>query len=209
MALLINQGIQPEEKKMEFAPIQEDNVKLVIKELKLNDYRADTLDVNMQIIAGKNTGRYVKTSVNYNPENPMSWKYRALRLSANQPYTKGEPATIDIEKLLINQVVTADLSVTEGADKDGNPKKYQQVKFKKTVIEDIVAPIEDTSGFDPFPTQPEQQQMDVKNSTQEPQQLKAEDTKEDELPFSPNVQPQNVPAKANNATANDDDEDWA
>ncbi len=199
--LRINQGTQPEETKMEFAPIEEQNVKLVIKELSLNKFAADTLDVNMQIIAGKNVNRYIKTSVCYDANSPMSWKYRALRTSANRPYTKGEPAEIDIEALLLNQVVTADLFVKEGADKDGNPKKYQQVKFKKTVIEDIAAPVEDDSGFDPFPQQPVQESMDLNKKPVQPQPQQPV-AKEDELPFSPTAQSQNVPSK------NDDDADW-
>ena len=151
MALTINQGVQKVDEDRTFTPITQDNVQMVIQEIKLDEYAVDTLRLTYRILDGNNKNRLIIDRVCYNPDNKMSWKYRALRISANCPYEQGEPQVIDIETLLLNRIITADLSVREGADKDGNTKQYQSVKYKKTEITTTSQMIEEPTTEEELP----------------------------------------------------------
>ena len=166
MPLIINQGIQDTSKDLgNFPIIVEDNVKLQIIELTLSKFLANTLVVKFRILTGNHKNQIISdTSICYEEKSPMSWKYRSLRSCAGVPYKEGEPSNIDIEKLLLNKVVLADLSARAGTAKDGTVKDYQQFKYKKnkveateqpatpkSTIEDVVLDVETLSDDDlPF-----------------------------------------------------------
>lgn len=134
MGLIINQGKQDTSQDNKFAPIEDKNVLASITKIALNKYAESTLDVHMQILGGVHKNRIVIDRVSFDPKSQFSWKYRALRKSANVPYSEDESATIDIEALLVGRVVTLDLGITETEDKTGEKKQYQKVTYKKTEL---------------------------------------------------------------------------
>ena len=134
MGLLINQGKQNTSMDNTFEPIIQNDATMVVSEIKLDEYNANTLKLTYRILDGNNKNRFVYDRVCYDPNDKNSWKYRSLRMSANCPYQENEPAQIDIEDLLLNKVITADLGEREGKDREGNPKKFQSIKYKKTII---------------------------------------------------------------------------
>ena len=131
MALYINQGVQPKDEQRDYPIIVENGVKMVVDKISLCTFKTGAINVNFRILTGANKNMFVIDTVDFDPESKFSWKYRELRTAAKVPYTEGEPTQIDIEKLLIGRVVTADLSARAGKDKDGNPKDYQNIKYKK------------------------------------------------------------------------------
>lgn len=144
MGLLINQG-KHNTSKDAFAPIVEDNVTLVISELKLAVGLTDTIEVTMRILSGANKNKFVYDRVNYNPDSAFSWKYRQLRKCAGVPYQEKEPESIDIEQLLLNRVVTADLKIRKGKNSEGEERDYQAINYKVSKIE---IPLSETVEFD-------------------------------------------------------------
>jgi hypothetical protein len=72
----------------------------------------------------------------------MAWKYRQLRKCAGSPYQDGEPASIDIEALLLHKAVKADLGIRKGKNKDGVEQDYQDVKYKVTKV--VATPVQPT-----------------------------------------------------------------
>lgn len=126
MALFINQGIQPETDNIIL-----EKAKLTITRLALEDTKfvkegqKPKLVVTLKILTpGVYQGRVLTTKVDIDPNSSFSRNYRALRSSAKKPYVKGEPAQIDIEKILLNKVVWANLS-----EQENNGNKYQRVNF--------------------------------------------------------------------------------
>lgn len=185
MSLIINQGIQDTSKDLKNFPIiVEDNVKLQIIELTLSKFLANTLVVKFRILTGNHKNQIVSdTSVCYEEKSPMSWKYRSLRSCAGVPYKEGEPSNIDIEKLLINKVVLADLSARAGTSKDGTVKDYQQFKYKKAKAE-------------PTPTASVEEIFNV------------EAVENDDLPFKKADVSVAQPSPAEKSTENYDEADW-
>ena len=134
MGLIINQGKQDTSQDNKFAPIEDKNVLASITKVTLNKFAADTLDIHMQILNGIHKNRIIIDRVCFDAKSDFSWKYRAMRKSANVPYKEDESATIDIEALLLGRVVTLDLGITETEDKTGEKKQYQKVTYKKTEL---------------------------------------------------------------------------
>ena len=133
MSLIIRQGKQDTSKDGIFEPIVEKDVIMAIVGLKLCDPAKfpDTLEVEFKIIASENNlGRKVWDRVNFSPTSDFSWKYRSLRKAAGCPYSEDESEAVDIEGLLLNRAVGADLGVREGT-KDGVTKKYQSITYKE------------------------------------------------------------------------------
>jgi hypothetical protein len=141
MALLIPQGKQDTTQDNKFNPITANDVMLEITELKLAKTQANTLEVTLRILDGQHKNRFVFDRVTFDPNSPMSWKYRQLRKCAGVPYQDNEPATIDIEALLLHKAVKADLGIRKGKNKDGEDQEYQDIKYKIVNIQ-------------PTPTQP-------------------------------------------------------
>jgi hypothetical protein len=133
MALLINQG-KHNTANDKFGPIEEDNVSLVIEGLKLDKTLPDTLEVSMRILSGQHKNKYVNDKIPYNPDHPLAWKYMSLRRSAGVPYKKDEAATVDIEELLINRVLSADLKIRKKTNKEGQEQSYQSINYKNTKV---------------------------------------------------------------------------
>lgn len=134
MGLIINQGKHDTSQDNKFAPIEDKNVLATITKVGLNKFSADTLDITMQILNGTHKNRIIVDRVCFDAKSDFSWKYRAMRKSANVPYKEDESTTIDIEALLVGRVVTLDLGITEQVDKTGEKKQYQKVTYKKTEL---------------------------------------------------------------------------
>lgn len=132
MGLIINQGKHDTSQDNKFAPIEDKNVLATITKVGLNKFDATSLDITMQILNGIHKNRIVIDKVCFDAKSDFSWKYRAMRKSANVPYKEDEPTTLDIEALLVGRVVTVDLGITETTDKTGEKKQYQKVTYKKT-----------------------------------------------------------------------------
>jgi hypothetical protein len=130
MSLLINQGKQDTTQDNKFNPIVAKDVLGQITEIKLAKTMASTLEITIRILDGKYKNRVVFDRVSYDPKSVFSWKYRALRKAAGNPYTEGEPSQIDIEALLLNHAVLMDLGIRKGKNKDGSDTDYQNVTYK-------------------------------------------------------------------------------
>ena len=130
MALLINQGKQDTSKDNQFAPIVEKNVLAQITDIKLSEYQQNTLELTFRLLDGAHKGRFVYDRVNYESTSPFSWKYRNVRRFAGVPYNENEPATIDIEALLLNKAILLDLSIRKGTNKNGEEAEYQNITYK-------------------------------------------------------------------------------
>ena len=132
MSLFINQGKQDTSNdSKDFPIIIENDVTLQITGISLSKFKAKALNVNFKVLSGVNKNRVLFDTVDFDPASPLSWKYRSLRNCAGCPYKEGEPANIDIEVLLLNKVIKADLSARAGKDSEGNIKDYQNIKYKK------------------------------------------------------------------------------
>jgi hypothetical protein len=133
MGLLINQGVQDTSQDNKFNPIVAKDVLLQITAIKLAPGVENTLEVTLKILEGEYKNRPVFDRVQYAKTAmfDMTWKYRALRACAGVPYKEGEAATIDIEKLLLNKAVRADLGIRKGKNKDGEEQDYQDIKYLK------------------------------------------------------------------------------
>lgn len=132
MSLIINQGKQDTSNdSKDFPIIVENDVTLQITAITLSKFKSNALNVEFKILSGTNKNRIIFDTVEYDPKSQFSWKYRSLRNCAGVPYKDGEPANIDIEALLVNKVIKADLSARAGKDSAGNVKDYQNIKYKK------------------------------------------------------------------------------
>lgn len=130
MALIITQGKQDTTQDNKFNPITAQDVLLEITEIKLAKTQVNTLEVTLRILEGTYKNRFVFDRVTFDPTSQMSWKYRQLRKVAGVPYQENEPASIDIEALLLHKAVKADLGVRKGKNKDGEEQEYQDIKYK-------------------------------------------------------------------------------
>ena len=129
MALVINQGKHDTTQDSRFEPIVENNVLMQVKKITLSDRLPNSLDISFQILNGKHKNRFIFDTVTFDPDSLWAWKYRALRKSAGVPYNKGESTKIDIETLLMNKAVTADLSVRK-SNKPDDDREFQNVTYK-------------------------------------------------------------------------------
>lgn len=190
MSLIINQGVQPKEEKKEFPVIVENDVKLVVEEITLCTYKTEALNIKFRILTGTHKNQNVFDTVDYNPKSEFSWKYRSLRNCAGVPYITGESAQIDIEDLLKGRVINADLSARVGKDKDGNPKDYQNIKYKMPSKNATPASTPEPIGY-----------INAKTIT------RPLEFDEDDLPFKEAVEtPVAQPRKATEST--DEEDDW-
>lgn len=130
MGLIINQGIQDTTQDNKFKPVVAQNVTLEIVELKLAPTQANTLEVAFRILDGQYKNKHVFDRVPFDSTSPLSWRYRSLRECAGVPYKKDEPASIDIEKLLLHKAVKADLSIRTATNKEGEEQSYQKITYK-------------------------------------------------------------------------------
>lgn len=161
MALLINQGKQDTSRDNNFDPIIDENVVVVIDKLELNMNLPGNLNVYLHLMTGKYKGRHIKDLVPYEASNEFSWKYRALRNCAGEPYKKDEPATIDIEALLKGKLLSANFNTFD--KKDGT--KGQNIQYKKVTQEQLdeafprITDLEDVEKMLPnvIPTNEEQE----------------------------------------------------
>lgn len=138
MGILINQGKHTEDKPT-YAPMTAKNVRARITKLEVNPRREYSIIVSMSIIDGEFTNRYVTDYVDYNPESKNAWRYRSLRKSALVPYSKDESERIDIEKLLLNKIITIDLA-PRTYEYQGETRTVQNVTYKETQSQPIVEP---------------------------------------------------------------------
>lgn len=131
MPLIITQGKQDTSKdNVKYEIINAQNVLVQIVSLKLAENVENTLSIKMQVIEGPFKNRYVDDRVSFDPESPLSWRYRAIRKAVNVPYKESEPASIDVETIFLNKALRVDLSTRKGKDKAGNPKDYQAINYK-------------------------------------------------------------------------------
>jgi len=129
MGLLINQGKQDTSNDI-LAPVVEDNAQLVIHSLGLVKGKPGMLEVCLRVLAGPNKNRLIFDRVSYDAKDKMSYKYRQLRAAAGVPYASSEPEQIDIEALLLNRPLVADLGIRE-YEKDGQTRKAQNIKYHR------------------------------------------------------------------------------
>jgi hypothetical protein len=132
MPLIINQGKQDVSKDTnKFPPIVARNVLVTITQLKLADNIPDTLYVKMQVLEGEYKNRYIDDKITFDPQSPLSWKYRNVRKAVGVPYSETEGANVDIESILLNKALRVDLGVKEGVDKKTNEARtYQTINYK-------------------------------------------------------------------------------
>jgi hypothetical protein len=135
MGILINQGKHVEEQT--YSIMEDKNIKARITKLEVNPKREYSIVVTMQIIEGKYTSRSVIDYVDYNPDSKNAWRYRTLRKSAMVPYSKDESERIDIEKLLLNKIVTIDVA-PRTYEYQGETKTVQNVSYKEPKTQPIV-----------------------------------------------------------------------
>jgi hypothetical protein len=137
MGILINQGKHVEEQ--QYKILDEKNIQARIIKLEANPKREYSLIVSMQLMNGSAVGKVVNDYVDYNPESKNAWRYRSLRKSAKVPYTKEESERIDIEKLLLNKVITVDLQ-PRTYEYQGETRTVQNVTYKESP-EVAIAPV--------------------------------------------------------------------
>lgn len=152
MALPITQG-KHDTSKDSFEILTDVNVVSQIMALKLAPSKDNPylLEVKFRVLAGKYKNRFFWDKVCYDPANNMSWKYRALRRAAKAPYKETEPATIDIEALLLNKAIVVNLEEREYTDKNsGAQKKAQNIVYLDPVEPKATKeePSEDTTFTD-------------------------------------------------------------
>jgi hypothetical protein len=205
MGLIINQGTQDTTQDNKFNPIVAQDVLLQITELKLAQTQASTLEVTFRILDGQYKNRFVFDRISFDPKSQFSWKYRQLRKCAGVPYQEGEPANIDIEALLLNKAVKADLGTRKGTNKNGEEQEYQDIKYK--ILKNTpVTPQPVGSVFSQPITQPEQTAVKkasarkVKQSEEAITQVLPENVVEEIVNVNTEV---NAPS-----LVIDDDEDW-
>jgi hypothetical protein len=141
MPLQIRQGVQPT-----FDILIDENVVMKIIKLELNPKNQGSIIVSFQIMTGKYKGEILKDYVDYDPTSKLAWRYQNLRKAAGVPYTKDEPESIDIERLLLNQAVSANLSRREYKDKTtGVDKAAQQIDYleESNITEEELETIQD------------------------------------------------------------------
>jgi hypothetical protein len=132
MPLIINQGKQDVSKDTaKFPPITARNVLVSIVQVKLADNIPNTLYVKMQVIDGEYKNRYIDDKITFDPDSPLSWKYRNVRKAVGVAYSETESPNIDIESILLNKALRVDLGVKQGLDKKTNePRTYQTINYK-------------------------------------------------------------------------------
>lgn len=212
MGLIINQGTQDTTQDNKFNPIVAPDVLLQITELKLAQTQASTLEVTFRILDGQYKNRFVFDRISFDPKSPFSWKYRQLRKCAGVPYQEGEPTNIDIEALLLNKAVKADLGTRKGTNKNGEEEEYQNIKYK--VLNTATAPQQPTvASVFSQPTQPKPTKttkakakpVDESEGTTLPTGLVLPDALAEEVDIVDMAEPvvENTPS-----VVIDDDEDW-
>lgn len=219
MGLLINQGTQDTTQDNKFNPIVAPNVLLEVTELKLAQTQASTLEITFRVLEGQYKNKSVFDRVIFDPKSNMSWKYRQLRKCAGVPYQEGEPATIDIEALLLHKAVKADLGIRKGKNKDGVEQDYQDIKYKampnsNNQVATPVAPQPSIGSVFSQPT-PQPTPAPASKKTSKPKAVKEEETPAEENTVTTN--PQNFEEEvvdevnqieSNSSITIDDDEDW-
>lgn len=131
MPLIIKQGKQDTSNDVKvYEPVEQRNAMVQIVEIKLADNIPDTLILNMQVLDGANKNRYVTDRITFDPQSPLSWKYRNVRRAVGVPYVETEPTSIDVEGIFLNKAMRVDLGKKEGVDRMGNPKIYQTINYK-------------------------------------------------------------------------------
>lgn len=205
MGLLINQGKQDVTQDNKFNPVVADNVMMEITELKLADSTTapNTLEVTLRILEGQYRNRFVFDRVQFAPSGglDMTWKYRALRKCAGVPYDENEPATVDIEALLLHKAVLGDLGIRKGKNKDGEEQDYQNIKYK--VIKGNVAQANATSAT------PTETAVDFDTPAPAPQEPTTPVTKAPAPAVAPTPTPSfNVEIPTTEELNVDDDPDW-
>jgi hypothetical protein len=129
MGLIIDQGkqivqeIKEERKPLEF--IEAEQIQGVIEEITAHNFLEDNISVKVRIIDEPYKNRVVFGDANYNPTSKLNFTYQNLRVSAGFPYQPGENPKLDIEKLLLNKVVTMKLFIRDAK----NGKQYQGVRW--------------------------------------------------------------------------------
>lgn len=125
MGLIINQGKQDTSKDNMFEIIVSKEELCQIVKLEMDPDWENTLKITLKIIGeSQHKNRLVWDRVSFSGE--YAWKYRNLRKAAGVPYTESESPNVDIEALLLNKAVKAELSARKG--NDGND--YQSIKYK-------------------------------------------------------------------------------
>jgi len=130
MGLIIDQGKQviqevKETSEKKFELIEAEQIQGVIEEVTAHKFLEDNLSIKVRIIEEPFNNRVVYGDANYNPTSKLNFTYQNLRISAGFPYEPGESPKLDVEKLLLNKVVTMKLFIRTG--KDG--KEYQGVRW--------------------------------------------------------------------------------
>lgn len=165
MGLIIEQGKQiiqeVRESQQSFEIIEAEQTQGVIEEITAHKFLADNLSVKVRIIGEPFKNRVIYGDANYNPTSKLNFTYQNLRISAGYPYEQGENPKLDIEKLLLNKIVTMKLFIRTG--KDG--KEYQGVRWipikpnvlseaKETIVKEKYDSIFQEMGVtnDPMPT---------------------------------------------------------
>lgn len=136
--LVIAQG--KHEESTEFAPFEDTNILCQIVKLSLMPKIPGCIKVSLKLLTGANKGKVVGDLVSYDPTNSMAWKYIRLRQAAKCPYHKTEPASVDIEALLLNKAVKCDFGIYV---KPVTNKRFQNVDYLLESEEDEVPIAED------------------------------------------------------------------
>jgi hypothetical protein len=148
MGLIIDQGKQviqevKETTEKKFELIEAEQIQGVITEVTQHKFLEDNLSIKVQIIDEPYKNRVVYGDANYNPTSKLNFTYQNLRTSAGFPYEPGENPKLDVEKLLMNKVVTIKLFIRDG--KDG--KQYQGLRWIP-IRPNVLAPKKEETDFD-------------------------------------------------------------
>lgn len=198
MPLIIPQGKQDTTQDNKFNPITAQDVMLEITDLKLAKTQANTLEVTLRILDGQYKNRFVFDRVTFDANSPMSWKYRQLRKCAGVAYQDNEPASIDIEALLLHKAVKADLGIRKGKNKDGEETDYQDIKYKVLNVKPTPMPTQPGSVFQT----PEQNVTPVVKKTTKPKEVI------EPAPVQPTVDLEAISIEPVSSIEITDEDDW-
>lgn len=190
MGLIINQGIHKED-----TPITSDYETGKITKVELADskVRENSLNVETTIIGkSKYKGRKLTDLVPFDPEDPMSFKYKQIRKAVGKAYDKDEGTKIDIQKILLNKAVGLKLSVREYQGNDYQNIKYMPLEKKNVTPVDTedeaqeeAAPKANTKAPEPEPEAEAQDtsELDELAETEEAEEKPKKPSKEKEKPL--------------------------
>lgn len=136
------------ENKNQYGVIIANNVKAKITDIELSDINEGILSITLNIIDERYKGKILKDKVSYHRNHRLTWKYLSIRESAGVPYSIDEPSRIDIDELLLNKVVTMNLSSWQNYTRSGQVYDCQKINYVNAPTRLIIPNVLDDYDFD-------------------------------------------------------------